>query len=162
MPTYLTFDEFETSVGGEEALKLIADPTFTNEAADVDLVEQALDWAEGEVLRYSRAAPATSGLASWVDDASSLPAPARAAIVTLATYHLHEVIRGSQGVAIPKGSIDAKVGVYASFEGLVDGSISWSAAAAPARTLTQKVRVYTDASASGRRARSAQVRKLIG
>lgn len=161
MPVYLSFADLETAVGGPDSLKLIADPTFTNDAADSDLVDDALDFAEGELLRYCRAAPAASGLATWIDTPAALPKQAFAAIVSLAVYRLHEVIRGSQGVAIPSGSIKTKDATYSSFEGLASGLVSWSNSATPAQSLTQKTRVYTD-SAGGRRATTNQIRKLIG
>ena len=161
MPVYLFFSDLETAVGGSDALKLIADPTFTSSAADVDLVNESLNYGEAELLRYCRAAPEASGLANWVDTPANLPQQARAAIVSLAVHRLHEQIRGAQGFAIPKGAIDSKDAVYKSFEGLAAGLVSWVQGATPAVVLTQQTRVYTDSSASGRRARSVQVRKLI-
>jgi hypothetical protein len=161
MPVYLSFADLETAVGGPDSLKLIADPTFTNDTADADLVDDALDFAEAELLRYCRAAPVASGLATWLDTPAALPQQARAAIITLAVYRLHELIRGTQGVAIPSGSIKSKDAIYASFDGLASGLVSWVNSSTPAQSLTQKVRVYTD-SAGGRRATAGQVRKLIG
>lgn len=161
MPTYITFAQFETSVGGPDSLALIADPTFSNNLANVDLVNEAIEWAEGELLRCCRAAPKAANLASWVDTPANLPTSGKEAIVTLAIFHLHEIIRGTQGIAIPKGSIDSKDKVYTSLQGLTDGSVSWNPSATPAKSLTQKVRVYTDPN-GGRRASTGQVRKLIG
>ena len=162
MPTYLSFADLEAAVGGVDALRLIADPTFTNSAADPVLVDEALEYGEGVLLRYCRAAPLTSGLSSWVDTPANLPQQANDAIVSLAVHRLHEQVRGVQGYAIPKGAIDSKDAVYSSFEGLSNGLVSWTSAAAPASTLTQKTRVYTDPNARGRRALSGAVRKLIG
>ncbi len=161
MPTYLTFAELEEEVGGEDALALIADPTFANGGADETLVNLQIEYAEGELLRLCRAAPTASGLPSWVATPAALPVQAKGIIVSLAVHRIHEVVRATQGYSIPKGVIDAKTAAYKSLEGLADGSVSWSSSAAPAATLTQKVRVHTDPNARGRRALSRNVRKII-
>lgn len=159
MPTYISIADIEIKIGGSDALIKIADPSFADVAYDVDLVNDAIDWAEGDVIQRCRGL-AAAGLATWEATPALLPRPAKDAMLTLAVFGIHERCRAAQGYAIPKGVIAAKDAVYASFKALTeDGTTSWVSTVTPAQHLTQGVKVFTD---GPRRTRGYQVRKLIG
>lgn len=160
VPVYTTLADLQTFVGGEAALKLIADPDFNGDSIDTEIVNHALSWGEGEILKLGRGV-AASGVDSWESSPASIPSPAKDAILTLGVFGVHERIRAAQGVAIPRESIAAKDRVYKEMDRLRLGEVSWVSGTTPAQHLTQSVRVYTDANGRGRQTLTTQLSKLI-
>lgn len=160
-PVYTSLADLQEYVGGEDALKLIADPDFGGDSIDTGVVNSALSWAEGEVLKKCRGVDA-AGLGTWENTPSAIPEAAKQTMLCLGVFGVHERIRAAQGVAIPRDVIASKDRAYKELAELGKlGADSWAAGVTPAQHLTQQVTVNLDTQGRGRQTRTSQIFKLI-